>query len=123
MGRIGQVSRHAADEPTGLGAVGLEQHRGQAGRGGLAVGTRDDKIAAFVQQARTEQLRERNIRLGAAFQQPLDLGMTAGGDVTDDDEVGLQPGEAFGGPAFEDVDARARAGGRTSAGRSRCRSP
>ena len=46
--RIWQVARDAADEPTWLGAVGLEQDRGHAGRGGLTMSAGDDDIAAFV---------------------------------------------------------------------------
>ena len=107
MRGIREIARDAADEPARLGAVGLEQHCGHAGRRGLAVGTGDDDVTSFVQQAGPEQLRERDIRLVADFEQPLHFGVSAGSDVTDHDQVRLQLGETFGGPAFQDVDARA----------------
>jgi hypothetical protein len=67
----------------------------------------DDDVAAFVQQAGPEQFRQGDVSLGAGFEQPLHFRMAAGGDVADHDQVGLELGETFGGPAFEDVDAGA----------------
>ena len=107
MGRIRQVARDAAHEPARLGAGGLEQHRGHAGRGRLAVGAGDDDVAAFVQQAGAEEFRQRDVRLGAGCKQPFHFGVAAGGDVPDHDQVRLQLGESFRGPAFEDLDAGA----------------
>ena len=46
--RIRQVARDAADEPARLSSVGLEQDRGHAGRGRLAMGTSDDDVTTFV---------------------------------------------------------------------------
>lgn len=107
MGGVREVARDATDEPARLGAVGLEQHRRHTGRGCLAVRARDDDVTAFVQQTGAQQFGKRDVGLGAGFKQPFHFGMSARGDVTDDDEVGLELGQAFGGPAFKNIDAGA----------------
>jgi hypothetical protein len=100
IGRVREVARDAPDEPAGLSTVGLQQDRGHTGRGGLAMRTGHDDVTAFIQQASTEKFRQRDVRLGAGFEEPFHFGMTAGGNVTDDDQIRLQLREAFGRPTF-----------------------
>jgi hypothetical protein len=60
----------------------------------------DDNVTSFIQEAGTEELRERDVGLGTGFEEPFHFRMTAGGDVADHNEIRLQLREAFGRPTF-----------------------